>query len=188
MNVRLPGLGGIEATRRITTHPDLAQVGVLILVEEEHDEDLFAALRAGASGLLSLDTEPAELLRAVRIVAGGGAQLSPSMTNHLIRASASQAHPPPADPELFEELTVREREIVILVASGLTNQEIAEQLVVSPATVKTHVTRSMVKLHIHDRAKLVAVAYQSGFADPLRDGAPAAKAHRRQGIDADRRV
>jgi DNA-binding NarL/FixJ family response regulator len=169
MNVRLPGLDGLEATRRITTHPELSQVEVLLVSDDERDDDLFAALRAGASGFLTMDTEPAELLRAVRVLAGGGIVLSPSVTRRLIDKFASQPNPQRSTPELFEELTAREREVVALVASGLTNDEIAEQLVVSPATAKTHVSRSMVKLHAHDRAKLVALAYQTGFAQPRHD-------------------
>jgi DNA-binding NarL/FixJ family response regulator len=166
MNVRLPGMDGVEATRRITVDPELSQIPVLIMAKEERDEDLFAALRAGASGFLTRDTEPVELLRAVRVLAGGGAQLSSSVTRRLIDEFASQPVPHRWTPEQFEELTVREREVVALVASGLTNDEIAERLVMSPATVKTHVSRSMVKLHAHDRAKLVAFAYQTGFAQP----------------------
>jgi DNA-binding NarL/FixJ family response regulator len=111
-----------------------------------------------------MDTEPAELLRAVRVLAAGGVQLSPSVTRRLIDEVASQPDPRRAIPGSFEELTVREREVVALVAFGLTNDEIAELLVVSPATAKTHVSRSMVKLHARDRAQLVALAYQSGFA------------------------
>jgi DNA-binding NarL/FixJ family response regulator len=164
MNVRLPGFSGLEATRRITADPELSGVEVLMLSAEERDEDLFGALRAGVSGFLTMDTEPAELLRAVRVLAAGGVQLSPSVTRRLIDEVASQPDPRRAIPGSFEELTVREREVVALVAFGLTNDEIAELLVVSPATAKTHVSRSMVKLHARDRAQLVALAYQSGFA------------------------
>jgi DNA-binding CsgD family transcriptional regulator len=127
-----------------------------------------------------MDTEPAELLRAVRVVAGGGMQLSPSVTRRLIDEFASQPDPRRSTPELFEELTLREREVVRLVASGLTNDEIAERLVVSPATAKTHVSRSMVKLHVRDRARLVALAYQTGFAQPPRARAQAGEAHRQR--------
>jgi DNA-binding NarL/FixJ family response regulator len=166
MNVRLPGWGGLEATRRITADPELSGVEVLMLSAEQRDEDLFGALRAGVSGFLTMDTEPAELLRAVRVLAGGGVQLSPSVTRRLIDEFASQPDPGRAIPGLFEELTVREREVVTLVAFGLTNDEIGELLVVSPATAKTHVSRAMVKLHARDRAQLVALAYQTGFAQP----------------------
>jgi DNA-binding NarL/FixJ family response regulator len=178
MNVRLPGLDGLEATRRIIAHPELSEIEVLLLSEDERDEDLFGALRAGASGFLTMDTDPAELLRAVRVIAGGGMQLSPSVTRRLIDEFASRPDPRRSTPELFEELTLREREVVALVASGLTNDEIAERLVVSPATAKTHVSRSMVKLHVRDRARLVALAYQTGFAQPPRERGQAAEAHR----------
>jgi DNA-binding NarL/FixJ family response regulator len=176
INASLPELDGIEATRRITAEPELSEVGVLILTyEEERDEQLFAALRAGASGFLTRDAEPAEVVRAVRVLAGGGRQLSPSLTRRLIdEFAASQPHPAAATPEQFEELTAREREVVALVALGLTNHEIAERLVVSDATVKTHVGRSMVKLHARDRAKLVALAYQTAFAQAPRRRGPGA--------------
>jgi DNA-binding NarL/FixJ family response regulator len=169
----LPDLDGTEATRRITADPELSEVGVLILTyEEERDEQLFAVLRAGASGFLTSDAEPAELVRAVRVLAGGGRQLSPSLTRRLIdEFAASQPHPEAATPEQFDELTAREREVVALVALG-RNHEIAERLVVSDATVKTHVGRSMVKLDARDRAKLVALAYQTGFAQALRRRGP----------------
>jgi DNA-binding NarL/FixJ family response regulator len=163
MNAHLPGLDGLETTRRITTDPSLSGVRVLILSYDELD-DPFAALRAGASGLLTRNAEPAELLRAVRLLARGGVQLSPSLTRSLIERFTSQSVPQHPTPEPFEELTDREREVVALVACGLTNQEIAAHLVVSAATVKTHVSRSMVKLQVHDRAQLVALAYQTGFA------------------------
>jgi DNA-binding NarL/FixJ family response regulator len=164
MNVRLAALDGVEATRRITAQPELAAVEVLLLSENECDEDLFGALRAGASGFLSLDTDPAELLRAVRVLACGGMHLSPGATRRLIDVFVSR----PAEPSsaVFEKLSAREREVVALVAMGLTNCEIAERLVVSPATAKTHVSRSMIKLHVRDRAKLIALAYRTGFARP----------------------
>jgi DNA-binding NarL/FixJ family response regulator len=166
MNLRLPDLDGLEATRRITTHPDLSQVRVLILSDEDRDEELFGALRAGARGVLTSNAYPADLLRAVRVLHGGGVDLSPALTRRLIDHFASQSVPPRSTPELFDELTVREREVVALAAMGLTNHEIADRLVVSPATAKTHVSRSMVKLHVRDRAKLVALAYQAGLAQP----------------------
>jgi DNA-binding NarL/FixJ family response regulator len=166
MNVRLPGLDGVEATRRITGHPELSEVEVLVLSEDERDEDLFGALRAGASGFLTMDTGPTEVLRAVRAVASGGMHLSPSATRRLIDEFLSQHARQRSTLELFEKLSVREREVVALVALGLTNCEIADRLVVSPATAKTHVARSMVKLHVRDRPKLIALAYQTGFAQP----------------------
>jgi DNA-binding NarL/FixJ family response regulator len=180
MNVRLPGLDGLEATRRITTDPELTPARVLLVSEDERDEDLFGALRAGAGGFLTMDAEPAELLRAVRCLAGGEVQLSPSVTRRLIDEFASQPDPQRPIPEMFEELTAREREVMALVASGLTNDEIAQQLMVSPATAKTHVSRSMVKLHAHDRAKLVALAYQTGFALPPSERRRAGDAQRQR--------
>ena len=173
MGVHLSGLDALEATRRIIAQPELSRVEVLILSQDGRDEELFGALRAGASVFLMRDTEPAELLRGVRALAGGGVQLSPSVTRRLIDEFASQPTQQPSTPELFEELTAREREVVILVAEGLTNDEIAERLVVSPATTKAHVSRAMRKLHVHNRAKLVALAYQTGFAQPPGHREPA---------------
>lgn len=164
MNVRLPGLDGLEATRQIYADPAFSQVEVLMLSEGERDEDLFAAFQAGASGFLTMDTEPTELIRVVRVLASGGMALSPRVTRRLIDQFASQPASRRVTPEPFEDLTIREREVVTLVAVGLANREIAERLVVSPATVKTHVSRAMIKLHVRDRAKLVALAYQTGFA------------------------
>jgi DNA-binding NarL/FixJ family response regulator len=168
MHVRLPDVDGLEATRSILADPALSQVGVLLLSEEDDDEDVFGALAAGATGFLTMDTEPGELLRAVRILAGGGVQLSPGVTRRLIDEFASSPAGGRVTPERFEELTIREREVVTLVASGLSTDEIAERLAVSPATAKTHVSRAMIKLGVSDRAKLVALAYQTGFARPPR--------------------
>jgi DNA-binding NarL/FixJ family response regulator len=165
MDISLPGLGGLAATRRILADPELPATKVVILTEDER-EDLYGALRSGASGCVPLDTDPVELLRVVRVVADGGAQLSPSATYQLLEELASRPDPERSHPELFDELTTREREIVSLVALGLTNGEIAGRLVLSPATVKTHVSRAMRKLHISDRAKLVALAHQTGFVPP----------------------
>jgi DNA-binding NarL/FixJ family response regulator len=166
MSARVPGVDGLEATRRITSNRALPEVQVLILCEDDREEDLFGALKAGASGVLTSDTEPAELRRAVRVVAGGGVELPPTVTRRLIDELAFHLAPQHLTVGPFEELTVREREVVALVALGLSNSEIAERLVVSPATAKTHVSHSMVKLHAGDRAKLVALAYQTGFAQP----------------------
>jgi DNA-binding NarL/FixJ family response regulator len=166
IDVRLPGWDGLEATRRITADSGLSKVNVLIMGEEERDDDLFGAFRAGATGFLVKDAEPRELLRAVRVVARGDVQLSPLVTRRLVARFASQPDTPASTPDPFDELSAREREVVGLVALGLTNHEIAERLVVSPATAKTHVSRSMVKLQVRDRAKLVALAYQTGFAQP----------------------
>ncbi|HWE15531.1 MAG TPA: response regulator transcription factor [Solirubrobacteraceae bacterium] len=166
MSVRLAHVDGLEASRLITTDPELSQVQVLILSYDGRDGNLYAALRAGASGFLTANTEPAELLRAVRVVVRGGMQLPPDVTRRLIDKFASQPVRQRSTPVQFEELTLREQEVVSLVARGLSNDEIAERLVVSPATAKTHVSRSMVKLRVRDRAKLVALAYQTGFAQP----------------------
>jgi DNA-binding NarL/FixJ family response regulator len=166
MDVGLPGLGGLQATREILAAPGLSHVRVLILSADESDEDLFGALRAGATGFLVRDTEPVELLRAVHVLAEGGAQLSPGVTRRLLQELASQPDLKRPFPEQLEELTAREREVMTLVALGLTNDEIAKRLVVSPATAKTHVSRAMVKLNVRDRAKLVALAYETGFVRP----------------------
>jgi DNA-binding NarL/FixJ family response regulator len=168
IDIRVAGIGGLAATRQILAEPNLSQVQVVILTAEEREEDLYLALRAGASGFLVLDTDPAELIRAVRVVAGGGAQLSPWATRQLLEEFASRPDPQRSHPEVFDELTARERHIVSLVALGLSNGEIAQRLVVSPATVKTHVSRAMLKLHVRDRAKLVALAYQTGFVQQHR--------------------
>jgi DNA-binding NarL/FixJ family response regulator len=165
MNIHLPGLDGLDVTRRIVAHPDLSEVEVLLLSEDENDEDLFRGLRAGATGFVVIkDADPGELLRAVRIIASGGVQLSPAVARRLLVELTLQPREQPMTPDLFEQLTVREQEVVGLVSLGLTNGEIAQRLTVSPATAKTHVSRSMVKLGVRDRAKLVALAYQTGFA------------------------
>ena len=145
------------------TQPGLA---VMLMMGSESDERIFAALRAGASGLVVKDTEPAQLVRAVEALARGEAVLSPSLTRRLIAELGARPEPSSPSPELLDELTAREREVVALVALGLSNQEIAERLVVSPATSKTHVSRAMVKLHAHDRAKLVVFAYEAGLVAP----------------------
>jgi DNA-binding NarL/FixJ family response regulator len=166
MDVGLPGLDGLEATRRILAEPRLSAPRVLLLSPGESDDQLFDGLRAGASGFMVKDTEPHDLLRALRAVAGGDALLSPSITRRLIEEFASRPDPHRPAPEQLEELTARELEVLELVAMGLTNGEIADRLVVAVATAKTHVSRAMVKLHARDRAKLVALAYQTGFVQP----------------------
>jgi DNA-binding NarL/FixJ family response regulator len=166
MDIRMPGLGGLEATRRIGQDPKLASTRVLVLTTFELDEYVFEALRVGASGFLVKDTEPADLIRAVRAVAAGDALLSPSVTRRLIEHVAVAAKPLPHERPDIARLTEREREIVTLVGEGLTNEEIARRLVVSPATAKTHVSRSMVKLGVRDRAQLVVLAYESGLVRP----------------------
>jgi DNA-binding NarL/FixJ family response regulator len=162
----LPGLDVLEVTRLIIDDPDQAGARVLILAARDTDDCLFAALRAGASGFLVKHTEPIDLVEAVRVVAAGEALLSPGATGRLIAefASQPQAHLP-SDKQL-EELTPREREVMTLVATGLSNAEIAERFVISRATVKTHVSRALCKLDVRDRAQLVAVAYQAGLVHP----------------------
>ena len=163
MDIRMPGVDGLEATRRITSDPSLAGVRVVMLTTFELDEYVFEALHAGASGFLLKDVEPDDLREAVRVVARGDALLAPSVTRRLIQEFVSQPgrHRPP--PERLAQLTAREREVLGLVAQGLSNQQIAERLVISPATAKTHVSRVMMKLHAHDRAQLVVIAYVSGL-------------------------
>ena len=167
----MPDVDGIEATRRISDDPQLEDVRVVMLTTFDLDEHVFEALGSGASGFLVKDTEPVELLRAVRVVAGGEALLTPSVTRRLIAEFASQR--PRSGPAKagLEELTDREREVVGLVALGLSNDEIAETLVISPATAKTHVSRSMTKAGARDRAQLVVLAYQSGLVRPRGVGA-----------------
>jgi DNA-binding NarL/FixJ family response regulator len=167
MDIRMPGLDGIEATARIAADERLATVKVVILTTFESDENVFAALRAGASGFLVKDTEPADLLRAIRVVAGGDALLSPSVTRRLVADFATRPKDNRRSPQL-DALTEREREVMSLVATGLSNDEIADRLVVSPATVKTHVSRTMGKLGAHDRAQLVVFAYESALVTPSR--------------------
>jgi DNA-binding NarL/FixJ family response regulator len=167
MDIRMPRLDGIEATARIAADERMREVKVIILTTFESDENVFAALRAGASGFLVKDTDPVELLRAVHVVAAGESLLSPSVTRRLIAQFASRASPHRRPPQL-DSLTDREREVMALVAAGLSNDEIAERLVVSPATVKTHVSRTMGKLDARDRAQLVVFAYESGLVTPSR--------------------
>jgi DNA-binding NarL/FixJ family response regulator len=165
MDIRMPGLDGLAATRAIAADQRLSTVRIVILTTFELDEYVFEALRAGASGFLVKDTEPDELIRAVRAVANGEALLSPSVTRRLIAEFATRAKEPAGDSGL-EHLTDREREVMALVAEGLSNEEIAERLFVSPATAKTHVSRAMTKLNARDRAQLVVFAYESGLARP----------------------
>jgi DNA-binding NarL/FixJ family response regulator len=165
MDIRMPVLDGIEATRRIADDNRLNAVKVVILTTFELDEYVVEALRAGASGFLVKDTEPVDLLRAIRVVAGGDALLSPSVTRRLIAEFVSRTAPRYPAPGL-DSLTDREREVMALVAGGLSNAEIADYLVVSPATARTHVSRAMVKLGARDRAQLVVFAYESGLVQP----------------------
>jgi DNA-binding NarL/FixJ family response regulator len=165
MDIRMPGTDGLEATRRIAEDPALAEVHVVILTTFELDDYVFEALRAGAAGFLVKDTEPADLVAGVRVVAGGDALLSPGVTRTLIAEFAARSTRPPGS-ELLDELTAREREVTELVAKGLSNEEIAAHFVLSPATVKTHVNRAMMKLGARDRAQLVVFAFESGLARP----------------------
>lgn len=164
MDVRMPGMDGLEALRQIITDPVLAATRVIMLTTFDLDEYVFDALRAGASGFLMKDTEPAELLRAVRVVARGESLLSPTVTRRVIREFAVRPAAKPPRHQSLAALTDRERQIVALVAEGLSNDEIASRLFVSPATVRTHVGRAMMKLDARDRAQLVVFAYQSGLS------------------------
>ena len=169
MDIRMPGVDGLEATRRISADEDLAGVKVIILTTFESDEYVYQAIRAGASGFLVKDTEPADLIQAVRVVAGGDALLSPSVTRRLITDLATRPERrPPTDSSgrVLAGLTVREREVMGLVAEGLSNDEIAGRLFLSPLTSKTHVSRIMTKLDARDRAQLVVIAYESGLVTP----------------------
>lgn len=170
VDIGLPGTDAVEVTRQISADRDEAGPGVMILAAQTDDDRLFAALRAGASGFLLKDTDAAEFVHAVRVLATGEALLSPSITRRLIAEVAAQPDLTRPSPEQLEDLTPREREVVTLVAAGLSNQEIAEQLVVSPATAKTHVSRALYKVHARDRAQLVALAYETGLVSP-RQGA-----------------
>ena len=167
MDIRMPGLDGLEATRAIAADELLDGVRIVILTTFDLDEYVFEALRVGASGFLVKNTEPADLIRGVRAVAEGDALLSPGVTRRLIAEFATRASRSPdvSSPELGQ-LTEREREVMGLVAAGLSNDEIAAKLVVSPATAKTHVSRAMVKLGARDRAQLVVFAYESGLVRP----------------------
>ncbi|MER6702100.1 response regulator transcription factor [Streptomyces fimicarius] len=165
MDIRMPRLDGLAATRRITGDPELDEVKVVMLTTFELDEYVFEAIRNGASGFLVKDTEPEELLRAVRAVVGGDALLSPGVTRRLIAEFAARSKEPTAAASLAR-LTEREREVMALVGIGLSNEEIARRLVVSPLTAKTHVSRTMVKLGARDRAQLVLLAYESGLVRP----------------------
>jgi len=165
MDIRMPVLDGLAAARQIIGEPRLADTKIIILTTFELDEYVFEALRGGASGFLVKDTEPAELVRGVREVAGGDALLSPSVTRRLIAEFAAKAKVPRKGVELAG-LTDREREVMALAAEGLSNDEIAARLVVSPATAKTHVSRAMIKLQARDRAQLVVIAYETGLVKP----------------------
>jgi DNA-binding NarL/FixJ family response regulator len=165
MDIRMPGVDGLEATRRIVADPDLAGTRIIILTTFDLDEYVFEALRLGASGFLVKDTEPVDLLRGVRAVAAGDALLSPGVTRRLIAEFAGRAKAP-APPLALHALTDREREVMALAGAGLSNEEIAARLFVSPATARTHVSRAMIKLGARDRAQLVVLAYEAGLVRP----------------------
>src|SRR3954454_7535556 len=166
IDLTLPGMDGVEVTRRIVSDNDTSGVRVLILGTSEEDEDVFSSLRAGASGFLLRDVEPAELVDGIRGIAAGKAAVSPSAVRMLIADLASQPDPGLPGPEELGELTAREREVMALVAAGLSNDQIAEHLVISWATAKTHVSRALTKLHARDRAQLVTLAYETGLVLP----------------------
>jgi DNA-binding NarL/FixJ family response regulator len=165
MDVRMPGIDGLEATRLICSDANLARTRVLVLTTFDLDEYVYAALRAGASGFLLKDTKPRQLLEAIEVVAAGDALITPRITRRLIAEFAARRDPtrPPAE---LDMLTEREREILRLVARGLSNAEIAGRLVISPLTAKTHVSNILRKLDCHDRAALVALAYETGLVTP----------------------
>jgi len=166
MDIRMPDLDGLEATRRVVADRDLAEVRVLILTTFEVDEYVFEGLRSGASGFVVKDIEPAELLQAVRVVARGDALLSPTVTRRLIAEFAGRPEQRRVPATDLNVLTEREREVMALVATGRSNDEIAAELSVSPATAKTHVSRAMSKLGARDRAQLVVLAYETGLVLP----------------------
>jgi len=172
MDIRMPRMDGLEATRLIGADDNLAGVRVLVLTTFENDDNVVLALQAGASGFLGKSVAPADLLHAIKVVASGEALLSPKATRGLVSRFLSQPEvgrlEPGAGPALLERggLTEREREILVLVAHGLSNDDIAERLYVSPLTAKTHVNRAMTKLNVRDRAQLVVLAYQAGLVRP----------------------
>ena len=167
MDIRMPGTDGLEATRRISADERLAQTKVLILTTFDHDEYVFEAIRAGASGFLLKDTLPRDLLAAVRVVAGGQALLAPTVTRRLMEEFVSRRSTPAVQPpEGMDTLTEREKDVLVAVARGLSNIEVADSLFMSPATAKTHVSRILAKLHARDRAQLVVLAYEAGVVAP----------------------
>ncbi len=166
MDIRMPNMDGVEATRRITSDERLSSTRVLILTTFDHDEYVFDALRAGASGFLLKDTLPADLLSAVRVIAGGEALLAPSVTRRLMESFVQRSAATTKAPEGLDLLTPRETEVLTAVARGLSNTEIADTLFMSHATAKTHVSRLLTKLNARDRAQLVMLAYEAGVVTP----------------------
>jgi DNA-binding NarL/FixJ family response regulator len=163
MDIRMPDLDGLAATREIVADPELAGVHIVVLTTFDLDEYVFEAIRAGATGFLLKDAEPTELLRAIRLAAAGEALMAPTVTRRLIAEFAARPELRTIDTTALRELTDREREVVALVAGGLSNEEIAAELYISPATARTHVSRAMIKLNARDRAQLVVFAYESGL-------------------------
>jgi DNA-binding NarL/FixJ family response regulator len=166
LDMAVPGVDAFTVTRQLVTDTHVSPVRVLMLGESDEDEKIFSSLRAGASGFLIRDAEPAELMHGIRRVAAGEAALSPSSVRRVIDELAGQPDPPGASPGVLEELTAREREVMALVAGGLSNDEIARRLVVTRATAKTHVSRVMTKLRAHHRAQVVTLAYETGLVHP----------------------
>ena len=165
MDIRMPGLDGIEATRRIAEHQELSAAHVIIVTTFDLDEYVFDAIRAGAAGFLLKDTSPGELIHAIRVVAAGDALMSPAVTRRLIAEFAARTRSIRPVPGI-DDLTQREREVVALASDGLSNEEIAGKLYLSQSTAKTHALRAMAKLGARDRAQLVAIAYQAGLVRP----------------------
>jgi DNA-binding NarL/FixJ family response regulator len=166
MDIRMPGMDGLEATRRITASPVTSEVRIVVITTFDLDEYVYAALRAGASGFLLKDAPPNELLGAIRVVAAGDALLAPSVTRRLIERFVSRPEPSVRAQDSLAALTSREREVLALVARGRSNAELAGELSMSPATAKTHVSRLLTKLDARDRAQLVVIAYETGLAVP----------------------
>jgi DNA-binding NarL/FixJ family response regulator len=166
IDIAVPGTDAWTVTQRILADADTSSVQVLVIGASDEDQEIFSSLRAGASGVLGTDAEPAELTRAIRAVAAGEGALSPSGVRRVIDELAAQPDPRRASPDLLEELTARELEVMTLVAGGLRNDDIAQQLVVTPATAKTHVSRVMTKLRAHHRAQVVTLAYETGLVHP----------------------
>jgi DNA-binding NarL/FixJ family response regulator len=166
MDIRMPGVDGLRATHEIAADPDLADVHVLILTTFDDDEYVIEALGAGAAGFLIKNTEPRQLLHGIRVVSGGESLLSPGLTRRLIARLTTRTGTPRLNTEALAQLTIREKEIVGLVAHGLSNTDIATALTISHATAKTHVSRAMAKLGARDRAQLVALAYQHRLVEP----------------------
>lgn len=166
MDIRMPVMDGLEATRRLVNDPTTNETRIVVLTTFETDENVFTALQVGATGFLLKDIDPDELRRAVKVAAAGEALLSPSVTRRLIAEYTEKLATPPLDAAPLEVLTDREREVMAVVAKGMSNQEISDRLFLSPATVKTHVSRILTKLHARDRTQLVVMAYESGLVTP----------------------